>query len=298
MDENIMEAAETESVEFDEAAFDAAWEDAPDEASADAENTDGAEAPEAEEPAEQAEAEGAEDTATETEPEAEQPAAEHQRSWKLKHNGEEVDADEARMVELAQKGLDYDRVRGERDTFKSEHPKYADYEKFLQEMAEGAGTDVPGLMENVRVGLLVKKAQAEGKTLSEAAAIQQVRREATARANTAQAEQPAEQQNTPEQNEEARRRENVRVFCENHPGVKSEEIPLEVLQEGLANGDLSGTYDRWEIKQLKEHLGTALKELETEKQNKMNKERSTGSRKSAGSASKDQSFDALWYDDD
>lgn len=297
MDENIMEAAETESVDFDEAAFDAAWEDAPDEEGAEREETGREEAPEAE-PAEQAETEGAENTATEPEPEAEQPAAEHQRSWKLKHNGEEVDADEARMVELAQKGLDYDRVREDRDKFKNEYPKYADYEKFLQEMAEGAGTDVPGLMENVRVGLLVKKAQAEGKTLSEAAAIQQVRREATARANTAQAEQPAEQQSTPEQNAEAQKRENVRVFCEKHPGVKAEDIPLEVLQEGLASGDLSGTYDRWEIKQLKEQLGNARKELETEKQNKMNKERSTGSRKSAGSASKDQSFDALWYDDD
>lgn len=297
MDENIMEAAETESVDFDEAAFDAAWEDAPYEESAEREETGREEAPEAE-PAEQAETEGAENTATETEPEAEQPAAEHQRSWKLKHNGEEVDADETKMVELAQKGLDYDRVRGERDTFKNEHPKYADYEKFLQEMAEGAGTDVPGLMETVRVGLLVKKAQAEGKTLSEAAAIQQVRREATARATTVQAEQPAGQQSTTEQNAEAQKRENVRVFCEKHPGVKAEDIPLEVLQEGLASGDLSGTYDRWEIKQLKEQLGNARKELETEKQNKMNKERSTGSRKSAGSASKDQSFDALWYNDD
>lgn len=292
MDENIMEAAETESVEFDEAAFDAAWEDAPAEDD-DMDLSDGEEAPEAE-PAEQAEAEGTENTATEPEPEAEQTAAEHQRSWKLKHNGEEVDADEARMVELAQKGLDYDRVRGERDTFKNEHPKYADYEKFLQEMAEGAGTDVPGLMENVRVGLLVKKAQAEGKTLSEAAAIQQVRREATARANTVQAEQPAGQQSTPEQNAEAQKRENVRVFCEKHPGVKAEDIPLEVLQEGLASGDLSGTYDRWEIKQLKEQLGNARKELETEKQNKMNKERSTGSRKSAGATGPKDDFDDAW----
>lgn len=290
MDENIMEAAETVD---ESSAFDDGWGDAPAEDDG-MDLTDGEEAPEAEEPAEQAEAEGTENAATEPEPEAEQPAAEHQRSWKLKHNGEEVDADEARMVELAQKGLDYDRIRGERDSYKTEHPKYADYEKFLQEMAESAGTDVPGLMENVRVSLLIKKAQAEGKTLSEAAAIQQVRREATARANTVQAEQPAEQQKTPEQNEETRRRENIRVFCENHPGVKAEDIPQDVLQEGIASGDLSGTYDRWEIKQLKEQLGNARKELETEKQNKMNKERSTGSRKSAGATTPKDDFDDAW----
>jgi hypothetical protein len=283
MDENIIEAVEED--DFDQDAFDAAWEDAPDEESADSEDTTEAE------PAEQEEAEGAEDTAAE--PEAEQPEAEHQRSWKLKHNGEEVDADEARMVELAQKGLDYDRVRGERDTFKNEHPKYADYEKFLSEMAESAGTDVPGLMENVRVSLLVKKAQAEGKTLSEAAAIQQVRREALAR--TTRDEKPAEQ---PEQAEEAKRRETIRAFVSSHPTVKAEDIPQDVLQAGIASGDLAGAYDRWEIKQLKAQLGNVQKELETAKLNQKNKERSTGSRKSAGSASKDQAFDALWYNDD
>lgn len=293
MDENTREAAATAE---EENAFDDGWGDAPAEEDDGFDLSDGEEAaPEAEEPAEQAEAEGAENAEPDsTEPEAEQPEAEHQRSWKLKHNGAEVDADEAKMVELAQKGLDYDRVRGERDSFKNEHPKYADYEKFLQEMAEEAGTDVPGLMENVRASLLVKKAHAEGKTLSEAAAIQQVRREATARATTEKAEQPSGQQKTPEQSEDARRRETIRVFCASHPTVKAEDIPLDVLQEGMTSGDLSGAYDRWEIRQLKDQLGKTRRELETVKQNQMNKERSTGSRKSAGAATPKDDFDEGW----
>lgn len=281
MDENNNIA---EEVEIDQAEFDAAWEDALDAETESKEET--SEEPEEESP-EEPEEEPTEDKET-TEPEAE-----HQRGWKLKHNGEEIDADEAKMVELAQKGLDYDRVRGERDAFKNEHPKYADYEKFLGEMAESAGTDVPGLMESVRVSLLVKKAQAEGKTLSEAAAIQQVRREALAR--TTRDEKPAEQ---PEQAEEAKRRETIRAFVASHPTVKAEDIPQDVLKAGLASGDLAGAYDRWEIKQLKAQLGNVQKELETAKLNQKNKERSTGSRKSAGSASKDQAFDALWYNDD
>ena len=231
--------------------------------------------------------EGAKDEKAEEEPE--QP-----RNWKLKHNGEEVDADEAKMVELAQKGLDYDRVRGERDTFKSEHPKYADYEKFLQEMAESAGTDVPGLMESVRVSLLVKKAQAEGKTLSEAAAIQQVRREALAK-TTPKAEEPV-QQKTPEKSEEDKRRETIKAFVASHPTVKADDIPRDVLQEGLASGDLSGAYDRWEIKQLKEKLGNFQKELEAAKQNQRNKERSTGPKRNSSSVTPDPWFDG-WPDD-
>lgn len=294
MDENNIEVEELEAI--DQAAFDEAWEDAPDEIESSGQTEDGdadeelEEQQPAEEPTEDKEAES-------TEPEAEQPEAEHQRGWKLKHNGEEIDADETKMIELAQKGLDYDRVRGERDTFKSEHPKYADYEKFLGEMAESAGTDVPGLMESVRASLLVKKAQAEGKTMSEAAAIQQVRQEAAARMNGDKAGDRAEQQ-TPEQAEEAKRRETIRVFVAGHPTVKAEDIPQDVLQAGLASGDLAGAYDRWEIKQLKAKLDNVQKELETAKLNQKNKERSTGSRKSAGSASKDQTFDALWYADD
>lgn len=278
MDENNS-AVETE--ELDDIDYFEGWDDDPEPEAAE-------EVEKETEPAEEVQdqpTEGTEDKEEETaEPEV--------RSWKLKHNGEEVDADEAKMVELAQKGLDYDRVRGERDTFKSEHPKYADYEKFLQEMAESAGTDVPGLMESVRVSLLVKKAQAEGKTLSEAAAIQQVRREALAK-TTPKAEEPAPQK-TP--SEEDKRRETIKAFVNSHPTVKADDIPRDVLQEGLASGDLSGAYDRWEIKQLKEKLGNFQKELETAKQNQKNKERSTGSKRTSSSVATDPWFDG-WPDD-
>ena len=279
MDESMKETAAV----AEEGAFDEGWGDAPAEEDEDFDLSDGNEAPEAEEPAEQEEAEGAEDAGSEgAEPGAEQPAAENQRSWKLKHNGEEVEADEARMVELAQKGLDYDRVRGERDSFKTEHPKYADYEKFLGEMAESAGTDVPGLRENVRASLLMKKAKAEGRTLSEAAAIRQVREAAKSVPET------------PAQTEADRRRETIRAFAVSHPNVKGDQIPVEVLKEGIETGDLSGAYDRWENGQLRKALEESRKELETMKQNQKNKERSTGSRRSAGASTPKDDFDEGW----
>lgn len=272
MDENM-------TPEVEESIFDEEWGDAP----VDDEDFDlGADEESGEEEPvenEETEAEGTENAETESEPEPE--PAENQRSWKLKHNGEEVDADEAKMVELAQKGLDYDRVRGERDTFKNEHPKYADYEKFLGEMAESAGTDVPGLIESVRASLLVKKAEAEGKTMSEAAAIQQVRK--------AKAEEK-----TPEQAEAEKRQDTIRRFVSSHPEVKAEDIPQDVLVQGMQTGDLAGAYDRWEIKQLKGKLGETQKELETIKQNQKNKERSTGSRRSVGAPTQKDDFDDAW----
>ena len=275
MDENRVDAVENVA---EDSAFDDEWGDAPN-VEDDLDLSDGEQT---EPTAEESEAEGTKDAvAEEPEPEAEQPAAGNQRSWKLKHNGTEVDADEAKMVELAQKGLDYDRIRGERDTFKNEHPKYADYEKFLGEMAESAGTDVPGLIENVRASLLVKKAKAEGRTLSEAAAIQQVR-------NGAKTEAAAEK------TQEMQRKENIGAFLRTHPNVKADQIPIEVLKEGIERGDLSGSYDRWENSQLRERLKSTEKELETMKENQKNKERSTGSRKSAGATSPKDDFDAGW----
>lgn len=279
MDNENIEAVETAADEID---YFEGWEDAPD-ASAE---TDG-ETEEAEEtatPAEDEADEEADETAEEesSEPESKPKEAENQRSWKLKHNGEDVDADEAKMVELAQKGLDYDRVRTERDSFKAEHPKYADYEKFLTELAQNAGTDVPGLMESVRASLLVQQAQARGETLSEAAAIQQVRQRTK--------EAPAAEEKAEAKTDDAQRKQdNLKAFMEAYPGVKAEDIPLKVLQEGFERGDLAGAYARYENKRLKD-------ELETLKQNQKNKERSTGSRKSTGKSPSDSWFEG-WPDD-
>lgn len=270
MDENKMETAAAAEEFSEDSAFDAGWGDAPAE-------DDGFDLGENEATAEEkAEEQGAEDAETkETEPEGKAEAAENQRSWKLKHNGEEVDADEAKMVELAQKGLDYDRVRGERDSFKNEHPKYAEYETFLNELAKNAGTDVPGLMENVRASMLMQKAEAEGKPISQEAAVQQLRQQEQA----AKAESEAA--------DAAKKQANLKAFMEAYPGVKAEDVPLKVLQEGFERGDLAGAYARWENRQLKD-------ELETLKQNQKNKERSTGSRRSAGAATPKDDFDEAW----
>ena len=51
------------------------------------------------------------------------------------------------------------------------------------------------------------------------------------------------------------------------------------------------TTKKQEIRQLRA-------EIQTLRQNDKNKERSTGSRRTAGNASADKAFDDLWYDDD
>ena len=275
MDENNS-AVETEVI--DDTVFDEGWGDAP----AGDKDMDLSEPEESAEPEDQRPAEDAE---AQEQPEAveeqteEKPAEERKaegRSWKLKHNGEDVDADEAKMIELAQKGLDYDRVREDRDRFKDEHPKYAEYEKFLNELAQSAGTDVAALMENVRASMLMQKAEKDGKPITQEAAVSQLRAEAAA-AKAAEAQQA----------EAARKQANLRSFMAAYPNVKAEDVPLKVLQEGFESGDLAGAYARYENKQLKE-------ELETLKQNKKNTERSAGSRRSSGNKTPKDDFDDAW----
>lgn len=296
MDENNIAEVETEETELNEqinSAFDEEWGDAP----ADDDDFDLSDEPEAAEPEDQREeadepeeTEAAPEEAPETEPEqAEEPAAEEKpedQRFHLKHNGEEHDVDTAEVVALAQKGLDYDRVRQERDTFKEQHPTFKAYESFLTELAEASGTDIPGLMEQTRATLLVQKAKAEGKELSEAAAIAQIRAESRKAAEKPAAEEPKPEK-TPEQEQEEQRKANVAAFVKAYPGVKAEDIPKEVWEDCFRTGDLAGAYARWENRKLKA-------ENEQLKQNQKNKERSTGSRRSAGATSPKDAFDEGW----
>jgi hypothetical protein len=80
-------------------------------------------------------------------------------------------------------------------------------------------------------------------------------------------------------------------FLQAYPDVKAEDIPQEVWNDAGRTYDLVGAYQRHENRELR-------KEIETLRQNNKNKERSTGSTKSAGTRNASQAFDALWYDDD
>ena len=207
--------------------------------------------------------------------------AEDQRV-KLKHNGEEVEVDREKLIELAQKGLDYDRVKGERDSFKADGPtlqRYKEQEAFLQELAESGGMDVQALMDSTRARMLMAKEDG----LSEQEALRRVRE--TAR-KAAEKKEETKAEPTPEE----RRHAMFADFLSAYPNVKAEEIPKEVWDSAAQNYDLTGAYRSWENKQLRA-------ENEKLRQNQRNKERSTGSRKSTASSER-SSFDKLWYEDD
>ena len=281
-----------EALDFaeEEAAFDAEFDDTPTDAD-DFDLTDGEEeaAGAEEEPAGEAEPEAEpEQNAGETPEETEeaqpeqQEEAENQR-FVLRVNGQDSEVDREKVIELAQKGMDYDRIKAERDSFKAEAPtlqRYKDQEAFLKEMAENAKCSVEELMENTRIRVLMSK----DKDLTEEAARQKVREDAAAKQAPAEKK---EEEKAHEPSPEERRQAMFANFLQSYPDVKADSIPKEVWDDAGRTFDLTGAYQRYEIRQLRE-------ENKTLRQNKKNEERSTGSRKSVGNTTPKDPFDEAW----
>ena len=268
--------------EMEESEFDAIWseEDEPGDAGESAEPEEANEKPEAEE--------------TET-PEAEKPAPEEPKQeadnqrFPRKVTGQASEVARAKVIELAQKGMDYDRVKEELGRIKADSGtmnRYREQEAFLKELASEANITVDQLMENTRMRVLMGKDE----SLTEEAARQKVRETQAANRPQASAEKK-EEAKAAEPSPEERRQKMFADFLTAYPDVRAEDIPKEVWDRAGQTYDLTGAYRDHEIRQLRA-------EIQTLRQNDKNKERSTGSRRTAGNASADKAFDDLWYDDD
>lgn len=278
-----------------DAEFDAAWDEGETVSDSDSED----EAEEADQP-ETVETND-EDTATEAE-ETETPAEEVQTEkedhrFHLKHLDEERDVDEAEVITLAQKGMDYDRIRSERDTLRSERAQFEEYKAFLEELAAPSESTISELMDSTRARLLIASEKKAGRTLTETEALQRVQRERASKAQAAPetTDEPAADVNP-----------NVQDFVKAFPNVKAEEIPQEVWEETRKNGgNLTAAYTQYQSKQdaakanaVEEENKRLKAEIESLKQNIKNKERSTGSRRTTGKPPAKDAFDALWYNGD
>lgn len=290
MNEEINEAVETESTE-DWADSDSFWNDDSEE------NADAADAAEEETPAETDEPEQEETDTAEThledgaaedaaEPEVRQEESADQR-FELKHLEETRSVDRDEVIRLAQKGMDYDRIREERDNVRPELKLYKD---FLSELADESGLTVTELIDSVRAKRLEASEKEKGNEISEVDALLRVQREREAAQKAKPAEESierVEKEKPSEVQAEESRRESFARFAREYPDVKAEDIPAKVWQDFAANkGDLADIYAR--------HENTALKaKIAAMERNEDNRKRSTGSRKSSGAKAKDM-FDSAW----
>lgn len=215
-------------------------------------------------------------------------------SFVLKHLGEEKAVGRDEVVALAQKGMDYDRIREKWDGVKDDVTRLRMYEDFLGELAKARGgtgdikDEIASLIDETRIRTMMARAEAEGKELSPAAAAAQAVKIRTEFVSAGTAIDP----------EEARQEKSLREterFMQEYPEVPATDIPKEVWDKVNQNGgDLVAAYMQYENRNLKAELKALKKDLEEMKQQKKNKQRSTGSAKSSGSAAKRDAFDEGW----
>lgn len=236
--------------------------------------------------ADQQETKEPQDKAAETEIEPEKAKAETDQ-FELKHLDETKTVSRDEVITLAQKGMDYDRIRTKYDELKAGEAQRNAHEAFLKELAESAGQSVDDMIDAARARILANKAKAEGKTLTEEDALAQIKQE---RAKQAPAEKPeSTEEKSTEKDRETERQQSFMRFSREFPEVKAEDIPAEVWKDfAEGKGDLADLFARQENKRLKAELAAM-------KQNEENRKKSTGSRATAGSAKK-SAFDDAWYD--
>lgn len=248
---------------------------------------------EAEEPVVE-ENEGTEET------EADQPTETEVRgedTFTLKVLGEEKSFTREEVVPLAQKGMDYDRVKGqleearnslkEYEQIKGDLAKRNDQLYWLEELAKEQNQTLDDLIEVTQAQVMSRKTGQNIEVCKGIVKNQRLERELKA--------QQAKLNVTVDQN--AKRDADIDAFMKAYPDLAADpkNLPQEVWDAVKGGESLLNAYRTYEIKELKAQLEKQKAEAEKKLQKEINKSRSTGSQSTKGRKTVDP-FDALWYD--
>lgn len=213
-----------------------------------------------------------------------QPKADAPKMWTLRHMDEVRQVGEADMVVLAQKGLDYDRIRGKYDESKPVMELFGSF-------ARQAGMSIPDYVSFIRT----QAKQASG--MSEAEARRTVELEDREAAVSAKEAVEAQRQNGANQAAqaraaaEARRNADIAEFQRLFPDAAKDPkaIPQEVWAAVRSGMSLVSAYSKYAVDQANAARQAAEQKAAASAQNQQNASRSTGSMQSAGDprASKD-----------
>lgn len=240
--------------------------------------------PNPQEAAPETEKEGtAEETPSEKSEEPPVPKAEPEapKLWALRHLGEEKAVNEQEMTALAQKGLDYDRVREKYDAAKPV------MEMFTQ-MAKQSDMTVEQYVSFVRT----EAKKSAGMNADEAKrAVDLEDRESAVlakEAEEAEKQTAAQQAAQAEGSAEERRNADIAEFQKTFPDAAKDagSIPQEVWDAVKQGQRLAVAYALWREKQALAETERVKQESAAKEQNAKNAGRSTGSMKTAGAESK------------
>jgi hypothetical protein len=289
--QDVVEEIDEGSATLDENVFDDAWGDDEVTPSDETEEEDKAldQEPETESEEQNDQQEQAEGNETKPTDEADT------EMFTLRYMQEDKQYSKAETTVLAQKGLDYDRIREERDGLKQEQPKLKRYESFLKELAEDSGTTIDEMVDQVLAAKLVERERKAGNVITDSKAKSIIQNEWSAETQQDSKKETTVSEPTTGTDTQGNKAANkqqldIAAFVKAYPDVKANEIPQSVWDEVRNGSDLVSAYTRYDNKQLRSRL-------ETLEQNKKNAERSTGSRKSVGNKGQTDDFDTAWDED-
>lgn len=207
--------------------------------------------------------------------------AESDQTFTLKHLGEVKVVGRDEVITLAQKGLDYDRIRSKLDALNAEKTKADEVVAFVNELAQLQGmTDITEFIDATRAKLLADKEGIDEKTALERV---KLNRERTAlQSQKAEAERQKSEQDAAAE----KRHAEIMEFLEAYPQIDPAKIPQEVWRAVAAGERLLTAYRNYELTSENTTLRQRVSELEralaTERKNQENRIKTTGSRQSAG----------------
>lgn len=219
-----------------------------------------------------------------------------EQKFTIKVNKEEREVDLQEMTELAQKGADYDRVKGQLETerqntqtLQAELDKQKPLMEILELAAEQGGMSIEQLLENVHIGLL------KGKGMSDAEAKAEIRAARAEKQVKTMTEQQTQKQATEDEQAQRAQRE-IAEFARNFPDVPlSEELVGKLASDVQAGMSLTAAYLKMENTRLREEAAQreAQQKMQQEAaaQNKRNRARAPGSQRDSGGQQTKSDFD-------
>lgn len=227
--------------------------------------------------------------------------AKDDQTFELKYMGEVKTVSKDEVITLAQKGMDYDRVKSkyealanvkaELEALTAEKAKSDEVVEFVAELAREQGLNISAFIDQTRASLIAQKEGIDFKTALERVRLNRERAEL----------EKAKSQKTVENREEQKRREEIQEFVSAYPQIDPSKIPQEVWEQVAKGERLLTAYRNYEVAQenasLKQKIAELERTLEAERKNKENKAKSTGTRSSAGNMPKKDKWFVGWDDD-
>lgn len=233
----------------------------------------------------------------EAEPTKEQ-KEEPEELFDLKFNKEIRKVNRQEVTELAQKGLNHDRILEQRDHLQQENAELLKFKQeneaiigLLDAAAQKSGTDRNTFLQSVRENAYVSQG------LSRDAAHERVLREEAEQRLSRTEKADAEKQQA-QQGQELARQQDIERFLKLYKDVDPNTIPKEVWDD-VRNGEtLVSAYGRYENRQLAESNRKLQESINALKQNEKNKQKSIGSAKTEGKeTARDPFLEYLLSDD-